>query len=88
MLSLRSWRISGIDVSAKALETVVHNENIHSHDHKHAGWLSSLIPGAEKLTVNVHAGNFVAERDKSQPPGTKKFFESMPIYVRYAVLDA
>jgi len=72
----------GLDVSTKALESVVHNEHIHSHDHKHIGWLSTLIPGAEKLAVKAHAGNFVAERDKSQPPGSKKFFESMPIYVR------
>ena len=30
----------------------------------------------------MHAGNYVAYRDKSKPPGANKFFESMPIYAR------
>jgi len=54
---------------------------IHAHGHEHS-WLAKLIPGAEKLTVKFHAGNFVAVRDKTKPPGTEKIFESMPIYVR------
>ena len=32
----------------------------------------------------MHAGNFVAIRDRSKPPGSVKIFESMPIYARYA----
>ena len=79
-------------MGADALVTVVqkseeHEEvtkSIHSHgDHnKRHEWLERLIPGLEKITVKFHAGNFVAYRDRSQPPGSNKFFESMPIYAR------
>lgn len=76
-----------------ALETVVkssatHSEvsqSIHSHGNheKRHEWLERLIPGIEKITVKFHAGNFVAIRDRSQPPGSRKIFESMPIYARF-----
>ena len=42
-----------------------------------------LVPGIEKLAVKMHAGNFVAIRNRSKPPGSDKIFESMPIYARY-----
>ena len=55
------------------------SETGHSRRHK---WLEKLIPGVEKLVVKYHAGNFVAYRDTSKPPGSNKFFESMPLYER------
>ena len=55
------------------------SETGHSKRHK---WLEKLIPGVEKLVVKYHAGNFVAYRDTSKPPGSNKFFESMPLYER------
>ena len=61
-------------------------EGIHSHGHdKRHAWLEKLVPGVEKLTVKFHAGNFVAIRDKSKPPGSERFFESMPIYARFVI---
>ncbi|KAL5528152.1 hypothetical protein ACEPAF_7288 [Sanghuangporus sanghuang] len=84
-------------LNAQALDTVVQNtehqkhdvtKGIHAHDEttapspKRHEWLEKLIPGIEKVTVKYHAGNYVALRDPSQPPGGVKIFESMPIYAR------
>ena len=82
-------------LSEQALVTAVQNsqdqphdvsQTIHSHGSgdkgKHHAWLEKLVPGIEKLTVHYHAGNFVAVRDPSKPPGSVKIFESMPIYAR------
>ena len=60
--------------SREALDTVKASK-------RHA-WLESLVPGIEKLTVHFHAGNYVAVRDRSKPPGSVKVFESMPVYAR------
>jgi hypothetical protein len=49
---------------------------------KRHAWLESLVPGIEKIAVHFHAGNYVAIRDASKPPGTVKVFESMPVYAR------
>lgn len=73
----------------KALEAVVdqsvlHSDlthGIHGHSHLHFPFLKTLVPGLENLASKYHFGNYVMMRGTNQ-----KFFESMPIYARQAVL--
>lgn len=60
-------------------DTAQHAEQ---HSTKRHAWLERLVPGAEKLTVKFHAGNYVAVRDETKEPGSVKIFESMPLYAR------
>lgn len=55
---------------------------IHAPMHKLAELplVHKLIPGIERLASEYHVGNFVIDRTNGQ-----RFFESMPIYTRYAV---
>ncbi|KAH8110282.1 phosphatidylserine decarboxylase-domain-containing protein [Phellopilus nigrolimitatus] len=57
-------------------------ESAHAHTSKRHAWLEHLVPGIERITVKYHAGNFVALRDPTKPPGSTTMFESMPIYAR------
>lgn len=53
------------------------------HSLPHVPWIHELIPGIEKLAVDYHVGNYVLPRGSDKP-----FFESMPIYARFAFPQA
>ena len=77
------------EVAASALKALVEHSathpdvaaTIHAPMHRllSSPYVAKLIPGIEQLASEYHVGNFVAMRGTSE-----QFFESMPIYPRYA----